>query len=203
MAILDRRDRTDASPREGISPYVLSAAAGVQTMLLWLKLGGLVGVRDVSRAQFEWGFVVVAAVAGAILFLAVQFLWAAVTSRIAGASGERIPASTLRMVWGQAGFPQIVALVLTLPLDLLLVGSDSYTTARIDDTLGTAWAALSVALGVAFLVWMLFLLWRGTEATTGVGLGPAAGATAGGLLAGAVGLLAVGVALAALAGALA
>jgi hypothetical protein len=75
----------------------------------------------------------------------------------------------LRLVWGASDFPHVFALVLLLPLDLAIVGTDSFTTAKLDDSLATAWAAFSIALGICIAIWSLFLFVRGLEVAGDIG----------------------------------
>ena len=76
------------------------------------------------------------------------------------------PQSSLRLVWGAAALPQVAGVVVLLPLDLALVGSETFTSEPIATTGATVWAALSIALGVALLGWSLVILWRGVEVAT-------------------------------------
>ena len=59
--------------------------------------------------------------------------------------------------------PQVFGLFVLLPLDLAIVGIDTFTTSSLADPLSTAWAAFSIALSVSLAVWSLFLLVRGVE----------------------------------------
>jgi hypothetical protein len=85
-------------------------------------------------------------------------------------------------VWGASAFPQVFALLFLLPLDLLIVGQDTFTTTRLVDPVSTAWAAFSIALGMSALVWSLFLLYRGVGSATGLGRGRALLCAAGAVL---------------------
>lgn len=165
-------------PAEGVAPYVLAALGGASLMLLWLKLGSLLGVRDVAAVEFRWSYLVVAAVAGAGLALIAQLVWgylgAAASSR--GAGGHP-PARDLRVVWGASAFPQILGLALLLPLDLIIVGTDTFTSERLGDSLATAWAALSIALSFSLAVWSLFIFVRGVEVAASVSVVKALGIT--------------------------
>ena len=82
------------------------------------------------------------------------------------------PAEQLRWGW-QLGdvFTPLGSgrLVLLLPLDLAIVGTDSFTTAKLGDSLATAWAAFSIALGICIAIWSLFLFVRGLEVAGGLG----------------------------------
>lgn len=169
----DRRERVGASPAEGIAPYLLSAAGGAMLFLLWLKVSALLGMRDGSALTYRWGFLVAAGFAGALFALAAQAVWSMVGGRLAGAVGSEAAPRNLRLVWGAALFPQMVALVLLLPFDLLIVGPSTFTNARPEDPVSAAWASLSVALGVAVTVWSLILLVKGIQAAARSTLGVA------------------------------
>src|SRR5687767_15699279 len=94
-----RREQTGARPIEGVAPYFLAALGGVALMLLWLKLGSLLGVRDVARVEFEWSYLVVAAIGGALLAVIAQFVWGAVGRVAVRALGGDTPARDLRVGW--------------------------------------------------------------------------------------------------------
>ena len=170
----DRRARVGASPAEGIAPYLLSAGGGAMLFLLWLKVSALLGMRDGSALSYRWGFLVAAGIAGAAFALVTQYVWSLAGGRIAEAVGSEAPPRDLRLVWGASLFPQMVALVLLLPFDLVIVGPSTFTNARPEDPVSAAWASLSVALGVAVAVWSLVLLVKGIQAaarsTVGVAL---------------------------------
>lgn len=163
-----RRERSGARPAEGIAPYVLAALGGSALMLLWLKLGSLVGLREVARSQFQWAYLVVGAVAGALLALVAQLIWGYVGATAVRAFGGHTSARDLRVVWGASAFPQIIGLVLLLPLDLLIVGTDTFTSERLSDPLATGWAALSIALSLSLAVWSLFIFARGVEVSSSI-----------------------------------
>jgi len=165
-----RREQAGARPAEGIAPYVLAALGGSSLMLLWLKLGSLLGYRDVARVEFRWSYLIVAAVAGALLALFAQSLWGYVGAGAARAVDAQPPPRELRVVWGASAFPQIIGLVLLLPLDLLIVGSDTFTSERLSDPLATGWAALSIAFSLSLAVWSLFIFVRGVEVSASVSL---------------------------------
>lgn len=137
-------------------------------MIFWLKIGALLGFRQVAAVQFRWSYIVVAVVAGAVVALMAQVLWGfagAIAMRLVG--GEP-PARDLRVVWGASSFPQIAVLLLLLPLDLLIVGPATFTSERLTDPLSTGWAALSIALSASVAVWSMFIFLRGVEVAAGV-----------------------------------
>lgn len=158
-----RREQTGARPIEGVAPYLLAALGGVALMLLWLKLGALLGIRDVARVEFEWSYLVVAATAGGLLALIAQFVWGVVGRTIVGAFGGDTPARDLRVVWGASDFPQVIGLMLLLPLDLIIVGTDTFTSEKLGDSLATGWAALSIALSLSLACWTIFIFVRGVQ----------------------------------------
>lgn len=137
-------------------------------MLLWLKLGSLLGFRDVARVEFQWSYLIVAAVAGALIGLVAQSIWGYTGAGAARTLGRHAPPRDLRVVWGASAFPQVIGLATLLPLDLLIVGSDTFTSEKLSDSLATGWAALSIALSLSLLVWSLFIFVRGVEVATSV-----------------------------------
>ena len=139
-------------------------------MLLWLKLGSLLGYRDVARVEFQWSYLIVAGVAGALLALFAQSLWGYVGAGAARAFDSQPPPRELRVVWGASAFPQIIGLILLLPLDLLIVGSDTFTSEKFSDPLATGWAALSIAFSLSLAIWSLFIFVRGVEVSASVSL---------------------------------
>lgn len=189
-----RRARIKPRSSEGVAPFVLAAVGGASLMLLWLKLGGMADLRDVGPRAYDPGLLVAALVAGALVGLGAQWLWSEAAARIAGATrrgrvrgrgvdptaageaatrAEGASARELRLVWGAAAFPQVLPLLVLLPLDLVIVGPGVFTTAPLSDSLSTAWAALSVALGVAIALWSAFLFVRGVQVVTDFGAGRA------------------------------
>lgn len=169
----ERRERAGRGPAGGLAPLVLAALAGAALFLLWLKIGGLVGLRSSSSAQYRSEFLVAALVTGALLSLAAQGLWSAVGHHALRALGGQARGRDLRTVWGAAGFPLVLSLVLILPLDLLIVGPATFTTERLTDPVATAWAALSIAASLGFASWSGWLFVRGVEAAAGVRTGRA------------------------------
>jgi hypothetical protein len=146
---------------------VLSAAGGAAVGLLWLKIGALIGVREVCSTAYLPGYIVATAVLGAAVSLIAQSVWGLLGPPMSkGLQTEEPERHEFRLVWGAAAFPQVFALVLLLPLDLLIVGQDSFTTTELVDPVSTAWAAFSIALGVSALIWSLFLLYRGVGSAT-------------------------------------
>lgn len=177
-----RREQTGARPVEGLAPYILAALGGSSLMLLWLKLGSLLGFRDVARVEFQWSYLVVAAIAGALLGLVAQLIWGYVGAGAARAFGGQTPARNLRVVWGASDLPQTIGLAVLLPLDLLIVGSDTFTSERLTDPLATGWAAISIAFSLSLTIWSLFIFVRGVEVAASVSVVRAIGLSAVGLL---------------------
>lgn len=177
LSVARRREQTGTKPVEGVAPYVLAALGGAALMLLWLKLGSLLGVRDVAAVEFRWSYLVVAAVAGAGLALIAQLVWGYLGAASARVAGGHPPARDLRVVWGASAFPQILGLALLLPLDLIIVGTDTFTSERLGDSLATGWAALSIALSFSLAVWSLFIFVRGVEVAASVSVVKALGIT--------------------------
>lgn len=153
----------------GKTPYVLAFLGGASLALLWLKIGALVGIREFCEPRYLGGYVAATAALGGILALPASALFS-----VGGASlgpvlhGDRPSPSTLRFVWGAAAFPLVLATVVLLPLDLLVVGPETFTTEELSEPLSTAWAAFSLALGVSALAWGVWIFLRGYAAATGV-----------------------------------
>jgi hypothetical protein len=131
-------------------------------MALWLKLSSLLGIREVAAEDFRWDLFVAALVAGSLIAFAAQWLWGGV----AGLAGARSRPLELRLVWGTAAFPSVVALLVLLPLDVLIVGPEAYTSEQIGDPVATAWAAISIALTLAATAWSIWIFVRGVQAAT-------------------------------------
>lgn len=163
FATIERRARGDIRVPEGISPYLLTALGGVSAMIIWLKVGAMLGFREVAAAQFRWSYVVVAIVAGAVIALVAQVLWGYVAASGARVLGRECAPRELRVVWGASAFPQIAALLFLLPLDLSIVGSATFTSERLTDPVATGWAALSIALSISLAVWSAFIFLRGIQ----------------------------------------
>lgn len=175
--ITERRSRAGRRPAEGASPYVLAAIGGAALASLWLKIGALSGLREVCPDRYVAVNITAALVLGAVLGLLAQAIWGAAGRSVVRAFRGETERAPLRLVWGASAFPQVVALVLLLPLDLLIVGTDTYTTGSLEDPLSTAWAAFSIAIGISLAVWSLFLFVRGVEVAGGIGFWKALGAT--------------------------
>ncbi len=178
-----RRVRAGRRPAEGVAPIVLSVLGGASVALLWLKVGALLGVREVCNPSYLAGYIVATAVLGGLLALIAQSVWGLIGPPIAGSLSGGVPERyELRLIWGASALPQLFALVLLLPLDLLIVGQDTFTTTELVDPVSTAWAAFSIALGVSALVWSLFLLFRGVGSATELSGGRAVLCAAGAVL---------------------
>lgn len=179
----ERRARAGRRPAEGLAPFVLAAIGGAATASLWLKVGAISGLREVCTDRFVGVNIAAALLLGALLGLIAQALWGLVgPAAVRGLRGGETESRSLRLVWGASEFPQVLALALLLPLDLLIIGTDAYTTTSLDDPLSTAWAAFSIAIAISLTVWSLFLFIRGTEVAGELGFWKAAAATGGALL---------------------
>lgn len=192
LAIAERRARAGRRPAEGVAPLVLSSLGGAAVALLWLKVGALLGLREVCNPSYLAGYIVATAILGAVLALISQSVWGLIGPWSAAALRGDVPHRyEFRLVWGAAAFPQVFALFFLLPLDLLIVGPDTFTTTELVDPVSTAWAAFSIALGASALVWSLFLLFSGTSASTGLRGGRAVACASGAVLSVAVVLAAL------------
>lgn len=178
------RERSGVALAEGWSPYVLAAIGGSSLMLLWLKLGGLLELRNSASVwqavkpsggeDYRWALLVAAVLLGALLSVCAQFVWSVLGRAVMPALGGSARARDLRIVWGASALPQIFVVLLLLPLDALIAGSSAFTTEPVDDPVKLGWTALSVALGLSLAVWSLFLFVRGVEIAADVGTGRAA-----------------------------
>ena len=167
LGALERRAATSARASEGGAPLVLSFLGGAGAMLAWLKLGALVGLRTSLPDDFEWGLLGAALALGGLLYVTAQVLWGISGPLVAAAMRGDAASSALRLVWGAAAFPLALGLLL-LPIDLLAAGPEALSTVGPASTIGTAWAALSIALQVALALWSLYLVVRGAEVAAGV-----------------------------------
>jgi hypothetical protein len=158
-----RRERAGESLPEGFAPYVLALTGGAALMVLWLKVGGLFGGREVGPAEFGALELVFALAAGAVLALLGQSLWGAVAPFVIRRLGGSIGMREARIVWGAAVFPQVLTMLALLPLDLIIAGPEIFATTRPGDSLATGWAAISVALCLALGAWSLSLFVRGLQ----------------------------------------
>jgi hypothetical protein len=140
------------------------------------------GMREVCTDRFVGVNIAAALLLGALLGLIAQAIWGLVGPATVRSLRGDTEGRSLRLVWGASEFPQVLALALLLPLDLLIIGTDAYTTASLEDPLSTAWAAFSIAIGISLTVWSLFLFIRGVEVAGGVGFWRAVAATGAALL---------------------
>jgi hypothetical protein len=152
--------------------------AGVATMVLWLKVTGISQLADRPVEEATWNSVLAALLVGAVFGALAYLLWGwvgrkALEKRAGNASRDR-----LRLVWAFSAFPLAAYAVIFLPLDLLLVGPEIFSTDRLDGSFAMVWAALSVAIGVSAAAWSVFLLWRGVEVVSGLRGRGAAGTVA-------------------------
>ena len=149
---------------EGMSTYVLGALGGAAAMVLWLKVRGLLGFRKFSVSEFDWGLFAGALVLGAVVAVVAQVLWSFVAPRVGGTDSGS-PRS-FRAVWALSAFPQLVTLLVLLPLDVLFVGGRAFTTDSGGDSVTAAWIAISTALSLSLAVWSAYVFAKGTHAAT-------------------------------------
>ncbi|MEA2435362.1 MAG: hypothetical protein QOG54_2819 [Actinomycetota bacterium] len=152
----------------------MSFLGGASLSLLWLKIGALLGLREVCDSSLIPGYVAAAGALGGVLMLVGQALWGAIGPRTARLlrSDEAGPASS-RVVWGLSATPLVVVLIILLPLDILIVGSGTFTTDRLADPLATSWAAFSIAAWLSAALWAVYLLMRGFQVQTKLSAGKA------------------------------
>lgn len=171
--------RVEASA-EARSTFVLAALGGAAALLLLLKVRALVGF----RVEFRWGYLVTWMVLAGVVAVTAQVVWSFAASRLGGPDAGS-PRS-FRAVWGLSAFPQVPALLVLFPLDLLLVGRDAFTASDGGDSVALAWMALSTAVAVSLAVWSLFVFVRGTHVATRSPAGRTAGVVAASVVSGAV-----------------
>jgi hypothetical protein len=158
-----RRERAGEGLPEGLSPYVLAVVGGASLMIGWLKIGGLLGGREVDPTQFGYSELFFALVTGAVFAMLGQAVYGVVGPLAARLLGGTLASREARIVWGAAAFPQVFTLLVLLPLDLLIVGPEIFATTRPGDSVATGWAAISVALCLLMVVWSLGLFVRGMQ----------------------------------------
>ncbi|MEA2447605.1 MAG: hypothetical protein QOK47_1242 [Actinomycetota bacterium] len=163
LRAMGRKERAGTRLPEGLSTYVLAATGGAALVLLWLKLSALIGLRGDSAESFHWWYLIAGCALGALLALVAQAIWGLLGPRIVARLGGSSSPRALRLVWGASAFPQVAALVLLLPADLLIVGPETFTNQAPGDPVSSVWAALSVAIAVALAVWSVCLFLLGTE----------------------------------------
>jgi hypothetical protein len=164
----ERRARAGRRPIEGLSTYLLSGIGGAALASLWLKVGALLKLRAVCTTEYIAAFIVASFVLGALLSWIAHALWGVVgTHAVRSLRGETSP-SEMRLVWGASALPQVFVMVVLLPLDLLLVGTSTFTTQPLDESLATAWAALSIAFALSLAIWSLYLFTRGLSVVGGL-----------------------------------
>jgi hypothetical protein len=152
------------SSEEGRSTYLLAALGGAAAMLLWLKVRALVGFRALAPSDFTWGYFVSSLLLAAAVAVLAQVAWSFVAPA-AGGPDSGSPRS-FRAVWALSAFPQLPALLLLAPLDLLLVGEGAFIATDSGDSVALAWLALSTAAGVSLAVWSGYVFAKGTHVAT-------------------------------------
>ena len=172
----NRRARAGETLPEGFTPYVLAIVGGASLMVGWLKIGGLLGGRDVDPGQFGYAELVFALVTGAVLAMLGQAVFGVVAPTVGRALGGTISRREARIVWGASAFPQAFTLLVLLPLDLVIVGPEIFATTKPGDSLATGWASISIALCLLLAVWSLALFGRGMQVVGKLDIFRAAGA---------------------------
>lgn len=172
----NRRARSGESLPEGLTPFVLALVGGASLMIGWLKIGGLLGGRDVDPTQFGIAELVFALTTGAALAILGQAVFGVVAPLAARAFGGALSGRDARVVWGASAFPQVLTVLVLLPLDLIIVGPEIFATTKPGDSLATGWAAVSVSLCLLMAVWSLSLFVRGMQVVARLDLTRATGA---------------------------
>jgi hypothetical protein len=156
----DRRRRAGRRIAEGTTPYLLAALGGAGVMAMWLKVGALAGLRE-PALDFRSSYLAVALIVGAVMGLISVVSFGGVAARVIGTASAT--PSNMRLAAGLAALPHVLTVVFLVPLDLLIVGPEMFTTQRLADPLATAWAAFSIAVGVAMTMWSVALFVLGVR----------------------------------------
>ncbi len=165
----------DATGRERASTYVLGLLGGASVMVLWLKIAAIADLR--GDVAFTWPVFVSTLAIGGVLGVIAQVLWGWIGAGAVRLGGASASPRRMRIVWGGASFPQAIALVALVPLDLVIVGPQSYTTERLTDPLSTVWAAISLAVHISATLWASWILVRGVSVAAKLNLPAAAAAS--------------------------
>ena len=176
ISAAERRACAGETLAEGLTPYVLAIVGGASLMIGWLKIGGLLGGRDVDPTQFGFAELGFALLTGAVLAMLGQAVFGVVASPVVRAFGGGMKGRDARIVWGVAAFPQVFTLLVLLPLDLIIVGPEIFATTKPGDSVATGWASISIALGLLMSVWSVSLFARGVQVVAQIGLLRAIGA---------------------------
>jgi hypothetical protein len=178
VKVTERRARSGQRPIEGFSSYLFAAIGGASLAGLWLKLGALFKLRQVCTDEYVAAFIAATFVLGALLGLIAQAIWGNAGSALATSLRGDAEPHRMRLIWGAAAVPQTLVFLILLPLDLLIVGTDSFTTRPLEESLSTAWAAFSIAITLSLVVWSLYIFVRGVQVVAGLNLRKALIATA-------------------------
>lgn len=170
VKVTERRARSGRRPIEGFSSYLFAAVGGAALASLWLKLGALLKLRQVCAVDYVPAYIATTFLLGAVLGLIAQAIWGNSGAALATALRGNAEPHRMRLVWGAAAVPQILVFLVLLPLDLLIVGTDSFTTRPLDESISTAWAAFSIAIAVSLAVWSLYIFIRGVQVIAGLNL---------------------------------
>jgi hypothetical protein len=178
IKVTERRARSGRRPIEGFSSYLFAAVGGASLASLWLKLGALFKLRQVCTVDYVPAYIATTFVLGALIGLIAQAIWGNSGTALARTLRGDTEPHRMRLVWGAAAVPQTLVLLILLPLDLLIVGTDSFTTRPLDESLSTAWAAFSIAIALSLAVWSLYIFVRGVQVVGALNLRKALIATA-------------------------
>ena len=135
-------------------------------MVLWLRLTSLLRIFDRPISATEWSFVLGGLVLGAILAAIAYVIWTRLAPRMID-SDRGLSKDRLRVAWSFSDFPLALYVAVLLPLDLLIVGPEIFSTDRLDGTFAMIWSAMSLALLVALAAWSVYLFVRGVDAASG------------------------------------
>lgn len=129
-----------------------------------LKVTGLVGLVDRPAEDTTWGAMLPALLLGGLIGVIDYSLWGRFAPRLARRLGGETDRNKVRLIRAFGDFPLAAYVAVVLPLDLLIVGPEVFSTTRIEGSFPMVWAALSVALALSATAWTIFLMHRGIEA---------------------------------------
>ena len=145
---------------------LLVLLGGAGTMLIWLKVTALT-IADRPQTEVDWTSAVIALVLGALSGAGGYMLWGRLGPRVARRWGSEATKTRMQLAWSFSDFPLAAYVAVFLPLDLLLVGPEIYSSDRLEGTFALVWAAISVALLLSAAAWTAFVKWRGIDAAAG------------------------------------
>ena len=161
--------RTEVARGIAQSPMtvLLVFLGGVGTMTLWLKVSLLIQQADQPQSETTWLTVTASLLLGGLLAAVSFVVWSRVAPRIAAARGSRTSIDRVRVAWAFSDFPLAIYVSIMVPLDLLLVGPEIFSSETLEGSFAVTWSALSVGVLLAATAWSVFLFVKGLVAAAG------------------------------------